>query len=266
MNYKDFKYLSEGIHGCTFINKNTQKIIKIIGVGEYLQINNLIHEIDINQYLSEYNKQNPNLKISDHFCLIESIREINNNEVLSHPLIKLCNIKFTDKIYEIIMPYCGIPLVSYLLNNNDHYYKRNIIISKLIKSLSLLHKIGFTHGDLHANNILVDDSEPLDIKVRIIDFSYANKITFLNNLELLDGRYFDIIRVAMLVAYFNVNIEFFEVFKENGISVKKYEFIHRIKLLVYLIIFFYLIYKICEILYSYLLNINKKPHGTIKHI
>jgi serine/threonine protein kinase len=195
----EYEYLSQGLHGCTFINKEKTKITKIVGITKYLNSIQVQNELDINMYIKKMTLERPDLKLDDHFCTIESFQEVTKDD----PLVKLCTIEYTDKIYKIEMPYCGITNFKYTkklfekfsdtenINNrslNINNRSLNIAI-KLAESINLLNYLDIIHGDLHENNFLIDDRNENDIKVRIIDFTFSSitslydKLTFQKYLQ-----------------------------------------------------------------------------------
>jgi len=183
----EYEYLSQGLHGCTFINKEKTKITKIVGISNNLNSIQLQNELDINMYIKKMTLERPDLKLDDHFCTIESFQEVTKDD----PLVKLCNIKYTDKTYKIEMPYCGITNFKYTnklfekFSDNENINNRSLNIAiKLAESINLLNYLDIIHGDIHLNNFLIDDRNENDIKVRIIDFSFSSitslydKLTF----------------------------------------------------------------------------------------
>jgi serine/threonine protein kinase len=188
----EYEYLSRGVHGCTFINKEKTKITKIVGISQTLNSIQLQNELDINMYIKKMTLERPDLKLDDHFCTIESFQEVTKDD----PLVKLCNIKYTDKIYKIEMPYCGITNTKYTnklfekFSDTENINNRSLNIAiKLAESINLLNYLDIIHGDIHENNFLIDDRNENDIKVRIIDFSLSSitslydKLTFQKYLQ-----------------------------------------------------------------------------------
>lgn len=78
-----------------------------------------------------------------------------------------------DYIALIMERINGITLNEYLkLNINSNIKSIDEIVSSLYTTVLNLHNIGYTHGDLHGNNIIVYN----DNKVKLIDFGQSGLV------------------------------------------------------------------------------------------
>lgn len=82
--------------------------------------------------------------------------------------------KTKDYIALIMERINGITLNEYLkLNlNNNNIKSIGEIVSSLYTTVLALHNIGYTHGDLHGNNIIIYDNN----KVKLIDFGQSELV------------------------------------------------------------------------------------------
>lgn len=93
--------------------------------------------------------------------------------------------------YILVIELLGMTLCRYILlhkNTNDY----NNIVNDIVNKLKIYHDAGFIHGDLHCNNIMIND------KIYLIDFDrISNDDSVKNDINtLLDSIYFIPLNIA----------------------------------------------------------------------
>lgn len=66
----------------------------------------------------------------------------------------------------------GITLSEYLTTNKNRDHIISKIVDSLYKTVYAFHDIGYTHGDLHGNNIIIYN----DHKIKLIDFDQSDLV------------------------------------------------------------------------------------------
>ena len=174
----DYKILGSGGYGIvispplkTHKSKKKNYVSKIIQKKK----KNYNNEFKISKKLK-------NIKnIKNHFCLIEDIKIIKQNEIPKNVIESRPGARFKKKnkdYISLLMPYCGNEILNkkyqlYLKNNNNF----TIFISHLLQSLKYLKTKKIVLGDIKLENLLVKNNNPILIDYggsKIINNIYKN--------------------------------------------------------------------------------------------
>jgi len=98
-----------------------------------------------------------------------------------------------DYIALIMEKIDGMTLSQYLkINTNNHINIIIKIVNSLYNAVTSLHNVGYIHGDLHGNNIILCD----DYRIKLIDFGQSDFIGSINesdeNIKGIDVDYLDL--------------------------------------------------------------------------
>ena len=86
---------------------------------------------------------------------------------------------FQDReyLYEVTEYIKGSNLLKRLISNSSFSESdAAFLINQVLQGISCLHKDRIVHRDLKLENILVDDSDPNKLTLKIVDFGFARKI------------------------------------------------------------------------------------------
>lgn len=154
--YHDLKLISEGKNAIVFSARhrflNSLVILKIVRPGASENIVESIRklgEIDRNTGLV--------LPIDYIECRIK--------DILGNPLDVSC----------IVFPYIDGKTFGQFLKQKNHHLNSQVVISfakQLIKALASLESVGAYHGDLHEDNIMVDQYSASGLKFSVVDVSF----------------------------------------------------------------------------------------------
>jgi serine/threonine protein kinase len=184
-----FNLFEEGDFGCIYKIPHDKKpedfILRKISIyassfftkleNEYFQ-----NELIINKLLLEKSKENPNLKLREHLVLMLSHTIINFNDMKKDydcraiHFSQHANKGYAPTFLVLDMPFGGTKFGDFPFDKSSILFK--YFINKILESLEILHKLGIIHNFFHTYNILIDNSNPLNIKARIIDFKLSYKI------------------------------------------------------------------------------------------
>jgi len=98
---------------------------------------------------------------------------------VSHPNIVKLHDLFQDRayLYEVTEYIKGGNLLKRLISNSSFSESdAAFLINQVLQGISCLHKDRIVHRDLKLENILVDDSDPNKLTLKIVDFGFARKI------------------------------------------------------------------------------------------
>ena len=140
----------------------------------------IIEEVSVNNYIIE------DLKLGDvngKKCariidksmntILMSDRRITTLVKLTHPnLVKIIEILEDDKYYYIIYDYCpGKDLFTYLYFNRTQITEGLLrkVLAQILSALSYLHKYGVIYKNLFPPKILVYNTDPKDIQIKLGD-------------------------------------------------------------------------------------------------
>lgn len=113
--------------------------------------------------------------------ILKKIKKLRMEKNAQFPLILSAKVSRTTA--EILLSYTGVDLYGYLdinqcialnlkLNNQDPDYVSTIGV-QITSQLEVLHRLGYTHGDIKLQNIMYNESNG---QYTLSDFSQANKI------------------------------------------------------------------------------------------
>jgi serine/threonine protein kinase len=98
---------------------------------------------------------------------------------VSHPNIVKLHDLFQDSTYLYVVTeyFKGGDLLERLLCNSSFSESdAAFLLNQILQGISCLHKERIVHRDLKLENILVDDSDPNKLTLKIADFGFARKI------------------------------------------------------------------------------------------
>jgi predicted Ser/Thr protein kinase len=160
-NEIEFKFIGEGMFGESYyfeLTKNKYYLNTIIKPGEYIL---KVFKSEFDLYLPS-----PDIEELDYLKLLSKYGLI--------PKIFIITKKF------MIMKFIeGTPMIDYTINeiiNHD-------VVPKIEKLIKKWHELGFAHGDLKADNILITKN----YKIYLIDPYFANKDEFKYDLDVLNS-------------------------------------------------------------------------------
>lgn len=131
-----------------------------------------ISKLEDDRYIAMKNEIEVLIKIIDSDSKeAEALIELND---INHISRLIETLKF-DKQQIIVIEFIkSVELDKYLENNQTRSLQDNLhITNSLIKIIKDIHNHGWIHGDIHTNNIIIDD----DLNISIIDFGTALKTT-----------------------------------------------------------------------------------------
>ena len=162
--------------------KSDYTFIKDIGKGTFSQIKLMKH--------NKTNKLYAIKKINKNVSSIEEFKTINWEKdiikfLMNYPneckhIIKFYNIIETIEHLYIIQEYIETGSLSNFLKKNRIVlpsFKVRKIAEQIIYGVKELHDYGIIHRDLKLENILIDDSNENDFKIKIIDFGLSVVLT-----------------------------------------------------------------------------------------
>lgn len=159
----------------------------------------IIYRLD-NARIIKRMKYNPQIDILP--SIVNELILLNNLD--HHNIIKMEDI-YCDTEYgyiDIVMPYKGEPLLSYLFYNKLEDREKDMIIMELLLVIEYLHGKKYVHGDLSLKNILIQKKDN-KYQITLIDFSTTTKFQryyrsnyyptdYVCPYELLDDKLFDL--------------------------------------------------------------------------
>ena len=135
-----------------------------------------ISKLEDNKYIAMKNDIKVLIKIVDEDSNeTEALLALND---INHISRLIETLKF-DKQQIIVIEFIkGVELDKYLENDQTRSLQDNLhITNSLIKIIEDIHNHKWIHGDIHTNNIIIDD----DLNITIIDFGTASKVTEKHN-------------------------------------------------------------------------------------
>ena len=189
----DLSDISLSVSNKLFINEiehspeKKYKILKNIGNGSYGDVF-LAYNIYTNEKVAIKKIYKSNEQLLSDGIILDEIEILKN---LNHPdIVKIIEFYGTDEAYYIVNEYCGggelyDKAIGYMSETQI-----SVIFKQILSGLSYLHSKNIVHRDLKLENILISDTEYVDITgeeyfdIKIIDFGNArifDKKTISNN-------------------------------------------------------------------------------------
>ena len=189
----DLSDISLSVSNKLFINEIEQspekkyKILKNIGNGSYGDVF-LAYNIYTKEKVAIKKIYKSNEQLLSDGIILDEIEILKN---LNHPdIVKIIEFYGTDEAYYIVNEYCGggelyDKAIGYMSETQI-----SVIFKQILSGLSYLHSKNIVHRDLKLENILISDTEYVDITgeeyfdIKIIDFGNArifDKKTITNN-------------------------------------------------------------------------------------
>lgn len=139
----------------TKIMKDTCNFKQLVRIGEDSS-DSVVYSFECNKevLVAKVRKSGPSL--SSEWNLL---RKLSKWKIVPHAIL------FSDQI--IIMKYIPMTMARWL-NTMPTPADMRYICANLVSKLKSFHSLGYVHGDMHTNNVLVD---PVAIECYIIDFS-----------------------------------------------------------------------------------------------
>lgn len=151
MSLKEEKYIGKGSYGTVKKMKNGNKVVKSCKVFCYDNIN----ESDF--YLDEHS-----IKEAIFYQIVNKNRLLDKN--IFHTCIPdvIVSIEHNQSLF-FEMDYLGKPLNTFKHHTKEHTIQ---LFGNILEGLHSLHSLGYTHGDLKPDNILINNKG----EIYIIDF------------------------------------------------------------------------------------------------
>ncbi len=187
MSHTGGKYINEGEYGCVFRpsllcsdEKQTADKENSVSKLVYRSANNS-SEIQIAEKLAEYDTDGQYFPKIIKRCSVSKLRPSDtavNCKILQDERLKYNNwntktsyANILNKFENIVMTDLGTPLYHYIHKLPANFGPKDFYAGFLnvLQGIKIMHKLGYSHNDIHDGNILIDVSH----KFRIIDFGLA---------------------------------------------------------------------------------------------